>query len=330
MRASIDMASGDTAGAVKAMQADIATGQLPAQDVAARLQTIVELEYQQKNYPQTVADANLYYQHGGTADEPRLLSAQAYFLQNDYANAAKTLRAIIAADDKPGKKPDEQVLLTLLNCEFQLKDNAGRVDTLKQLAALYPKKEYWNDLVTAVAQKPGFASRLALDLDRLKLATGTLTQAHDYMDAAQMALLANLPGDAKAILDKGYAAGVLGTGADADRQKRLASMAAGEASQSSAALAKQASDAAGSPHGDALEKLGETYASFGQYSQAIAAYQQALQKGGLQYPDDAKLHLGIAQLATGQKPQARQTLTAVAGTDGTADLAQLWLLQAGA
>jgi tetratricopeptide (TPR) repeat protein len=211
-----------------------------------------------------------------------------------------------------------------------LKDNAGRVDTLKQLAALYPKKEYWTDLVTAVAQKPGFASRLALDLDRLKLATGTLTQANDYMDAAQLALLANLPGDAKTILDKGYAAGVLGTGADADRQKRLATMAGGEASQGSAGLAKQASDAAAAPKGDALEKLGETYASFGQYPQAIAAYQQAIQKGGLQYPDDAKLHLGIAQLAAGQKPQARQTLAAVTGADGTADLAQLWLLQAGA
>ena len=40
--------------------------------------------------------------------------------------------------------------------------------------------------------------------------------------------------------------------------------------------------------------------------------------------DDARLHLGIAYLRAGNKAKANETLRAVKGTDGAADLARLW------
>jgi hypothetical protein len=46
-------------------------------------------------------------------------------------------------------------------------------------------------------------------------------------------------------------------------------------------------------------------------------------------PDDAKLHLGIACLQAGRKAEALQVLKSVQGSDGTADLARFWILQAG-
>jgi tetratricopeptide (TPR) repeat protein len=325
-RAAIDLNSGDNPGAIKALQAVLATGILSPQDALVRIQALVQLEYQAKDYPQTVADANRYYQQGGTGDEPRLLQAQAYYLGNDFPNAAKTIRVILQADEKTGKKPDENLLLTLLNCEYQQKSDAGRIDVLQRLVALYPKKHYWSDLLLAIAKKPGFASRLALDLDRLKSATGAMNAADDYMQAAQLALLGGLPGDAKALLDKGYTAGVLGKDAQAEREKRLASMASQQAADDTKTLAQQESQAAAAANGLAWEKLGEAYASYGQYDKAIAAYQRALQMGGLQNAEDAKLHLGIAYVASGQKAKARETLSSVSGSDGTRDLAQLWMI----
>ena len=56
--------------------------------------------------------------------------------------------------------------------------------------------------------------------------------------------------------------------------------------------------------------------------------QQGIAKGGLKRPEDAKLHLGIAQLLTGNTTQSQSTLRSVSGTDGTADLARLWSLYA--
>ena len=41
------------------------------------------------------------------------------------------------------------------------------------------------------------------------------------MEMAQLALQAGVPAEAKMVVDKGYAAGVLGKGAEAERQKRL-------------------------------------------------------------------------------------------------------------
>jgi hypothetical protein len=56
--------------------------------------------------------------------------------------------------------------------------------------------------------------------------------------------------------------------------------------------------------------------------------EQGIAKGGLKRLEDAKLHLGIACLLAGQKAKGMQVLKTVQGSDGTADLARLWLLQA--
>lgn len=328
-RAAIDLNSGDDRGAIKALDAALATGILSPQDALLRIQALVQLDYKVADYPAAIAAASRYYQQGGTADEPRLLQAQAYYQEGDFAGAARTVRAILQADEKAGKKPDKNLLLTLVSSEYQQKNEAGHIDALERLVAFYPKPQYWTDLLAAVATTPGFAAdRLALDLYRLKLANGAMSGANDYMEAAQLALLAGLPGDAKAILDKGYAAGTLGKDVQAEREKRLAAMAATQANDDGKTLAQQESDAVKAANGIAWEKLGEAYASYDQYDKAIAAYQKALQKGSLQHPDDATLHLGVAYLASGQRAKAQETLSAVAGGDGTRALAQLWLIDA--
>ena len=45
---------------------------------------------------------------------------------------------------------------------------------------------------------------MALDVYRLKLATGNITSAADYMEMTQLALQAGIPAEAKLVVDKGY------------------------------------------------------------------------------------------------------------------------------
>ncbi|WP_375211440.1 hypothetical protein [Hyphococcus sp.] len=61
------------------------------------------------------------------------------------------------------------------------------------------------------------SNRQARDLMRLKLATGNLSRTEDFMEMTQLALQAGLPTEGKAIVEKGFAAGALGTGAEAER-----------------------------------------------------------------------------------------------------------------
>ncbi len=328
-RAVVALDTGDYAGTIKALEAVLATGILPAAEALKRVETLVQLNYQAKNYAGAVAYGERYYKEGGKEEGPRLLMAQAYYLQNDFAGAVRTSRALLEQDQRAGRKTSESVLQLLVSSEYKRKNDAGYRDALKTLVANYPKKEYWRDLLASVQQQPGFADRLALDLDRLMAATDMLETQAQYMEAAQLALQAGLPGDAKALLDKGYAAGVLGKGEGAERQQRLAAMAGRQSEEDIKTLPQLAREAEAARDGLPWVKLGEAYASYRRYDEAILAFQKGLQKGGLKHPEDAKLHFGIAYLQAGKKDKAEAALGAVAGTDGTRELAQLWLLAGG-
>ena len=184
-RAAVDLAAGETGDAIKALEAVLATGMLPPPEALLRVQALAQLDYQVKDYPNAIGYAARYYRAGGTDPTLRLLMAQAYYLEGNYAEAAKTLHVVTEDEERSGKPASENVLLMLLSSEAQLKDEAGRLATLEKLVALYPKKEYWTDLLAAVQRRPGFAGRLALDVARLKAATGVLASEADYMDAAQ-------------------------------------------------------------------------------------------------------------------------------------------------
>jgi hypothetical protein len=329
-RAAVLLQSGDYPGTIEALEAALATGVLAPADALNRVEILVKLCYQTKDYQKLRDYAERYYRQGGTDEEPHLLLAEAAYQQGDFAAAAAASRAVLSADERAGRPPPEPVLQLLASSEYRQQHDAAYQAALMQLVAHYPKRDYWAELIAAMQKKPGFADRLALDVARLKLATGTLATPADYIDAAQRALLAGLPADAKSFLDKGYAAGVLGKGADAAREQRLAAMAAQQASDGQKGLAAQAKEAEAAPSGMSAVRLGEAYASYGRYPEAIAALGQGIKKGGLDHPEEAKLDLGIVYLAAGDKAKAASVLSGVAGEDGARELAQLWLIAGGA
>lgn len=322
--AAIDL--GDDAMAVKSLEAVLATGILAPAEALKRMVALVQLSYRAKDYAKVADYATRYYKEGGSDGAPRLLLARVDYEQSDFAGAARLLREALQHDTAAGKPASEEVLLLLASSEYKRQNQSGYIDALESLLTLYPKPEYWTDVLTALQRKPGFARRLLLDVDRLMIETGAMTTQDQYMEAAQLALVQGLPGEAKAMLDKGYARGVLGKGAGAERQQHLLAMATQQATEESSNLAKLAREADAAPSGLPSLKLAETYASDGQYQAAVTAYQKALQKGGLKYPEDAKLHLGLALLRAGDRDHGKAQLSAVTGDEGPRDLARLWLI----
>jgi tetratricopeptide (TPR) repeat protein len=308
------------------LEAVLATGVLSPSESAQRLQTLTQLAYQEKTYAAVVGYAERYYARGGTDRTPRVLMAQAYYLESDYANAARTVRALLQADAKTAAAPLEDLLLTLASSEFKSGDAAGYRDALMRLVGTYPKRQYWIDLLAAQQRAPGFADRLRLDLDRLRLAADAFDTPGRYVESAERALAAGFPGDARAFLDHGLHGGALDGGPTAERVRRLADLAARQAADDTNRWSAQAVDAAAAANGAAWDALGEAYASAGDTGAAIAAFEKSLREGGLPHPEDATLHLGIACLRAGQVDRAKQLLSSVAGRDGTADLARLWLI----
>ena len=329
VRGSIAQASGDTAAAAKSYEAQLASGRVSGAEQTKLVMAVASMSYQAKDYPKAITWIQRYFKEGGTDPAMRTLLIQSYYLSGDYASAGKAQAEQIAAEEKSGSKPAEDQLQLLAACQTQAKDNTGFAATMEKLVTYYPKKDYWAQLIHGLQVKPGFSDRLTLDLDRLQLAVGTLSTSAQYMDMAQIALQSGLTGEAKAIVDKGYSTGVLGTGAEAARQQRLKDLVTRTMAEDQQNLGKGDAEAAAAKDGQALLDVGAKYVSYGTFDKGIPAMEQAVRKDALKRPEDAKLHLGLAYMAAGQKAKAVQMLKTVGGTDGTADLARLWILQIG-
>jgi hypothetical protein len=329
LRAGAAQGAGDFATAAKAYESLLAAGRGPAAtDPLKVTQVITSLYFQAKDFGKAASWAKRYVADGGTDPNVRNLIAQAYYQGEDYPNAVKAVQDQIKAAEQAGQPVPEAPLQILLNSENKLDDKDGYGFALEKLVTYHPKPEYWESLLHRIGARQGFPDRLQLDLDRLAQSVGTLKTTAEVVEFAELALQAGLPGEAKAIIDKGYADGVLGTGADAERHKRLRDLATKKSEEDLKTLAVAEKDAAGQPDGTGLVNTGFDYVGYGQLAKGLPLLEQGIQKGSLKRPDEAKLHLGIAYLLAGQKDKAVATLKTVQSTDPTADLARLWIIKA--
>jgi len=317
MRGAAAAAAGDDAVAARAYETLLASGHLTGADEQRTSATLAGIYFQEKNYAQAIKVAQRYQKSGGTDPDMRTLLVQSYYLSNDCSSVVSMLKPGIDAQARAGHAPDESQLQLLGTCAQRVKDDTTYRGALEKLVAYHPKQSYWDDLFQSIRTKPGYSSALDIDTYRLRRATGSLTTADDYMQMTQLAIVAGTTAEGKQVIDQGFSSGVLGKDAGADREKRLQALAA-----------KRAQGPA-----DAANPVAPVDAAFNQVfagltKQGLAGMEAAIAKGGLDHPDQAQLHLGVAYYIAGDKAHALQAFRAVKGTDGSADLARLWVLVA--
>jgi hypothetical protein len=327
MRAAAAQRAGDTGAAIQAFEA-----LFPRVSGAEAAQVAEQLAFaysQAKEWGKTNQWIQKAQAAGSNSAQLKQLHAYVQGQSGDYAAIAREAAAAVNAAEQAGRRPDEGDLLRLADAQARTNNSAGQAATLEKLLFNYPKKEYWSIYLGRLPRKSGFSDRFALDVMRLKLATGNLTKTEDFMEMAQLAIQAGFPTEGKAIIDKGFASGALGTGAEADRHKRLRDLATQREADAKASIEQRATEAAATKDGNDLVQIGYTYVTFGQADKGIPLIEQGIAKGGLKRPEDAKLRLGMALLQSGKnKQKAVQTLRSVQGNDGASDLGRLWALQA--
>lgn len=328
MRGSVAQTAGDNATAAKSFEAVVAANKLPPGEQLKMIEALGGIYYRLHDYARSATWVARYTKEGGSDPQMRALLAQDYYLAGDYANAAHELQAEAQAAESAGRVPAEDRLQMLLACQRSLKDSSGYVHTMELLVRHYPKKEYWSDFVHRVETRPGFADRLQIDLYRFKHAHGFLTQEPQTMEMAQLALQAGFPTLGKKVMDQGFASGLLGKGPQADREKRLAKLVDERLAAAKADQAKTLADARDNRDGTGLINLGMELVDGGDARQGLALAEEGYRKGNFRHPDDAKLRMGEIYLDQKQDGKAVGLLKAVGGSDGAADVAHLWLLQA--
>ena len=323
MKAAAAQRAGEMGIAIQALEA--IHGRVGGNEQGQIAEQLASAYAQQRNNAKATEWMNKAVASGNNSAAMRQLKDYLQGASGDYNAIAKDAGAQVQAAEAAGRKPDEGDLLRLADAQQRTGNMNGYVVSLEKLLLHYPKKDYWSAYLSRLPRKPGFADRFALDVLRLRLASGTLTKTEDFMEMAQLSMQQGLPSEARRIAEQGFKSGVLGTGAEAGRHQRLRDLAIKEEGELRAKLETQAAEAETFKEGDGLVKVGYSYVSLGEFDKGIALIQKGIAKGNLKRPEDAKLRLGLAQLQQPKTKQAGvQTLRSVKGTDGAQEIARLW------
>jgi tetratricopeptide (TPR) repeat protein len=322
----VALKQGDYNAAAKAYE-DLLSSNPDPQQLPQRLKTLTQLNYQNKNYPKAVQFGSRYMKEVGNDVDIALLVAQAYYIQKDYANTLTATQGLI----KAAQAANQPVKENWLQLQMSSLHNLGRDEeasvVLEKMLASYPSKQYWKDMLQIVQSRTSLGDRGKVELYRLKRAAEVL-EPDEIVDMAEICMAIGVPGDAKSVLEAGFASGALGKGTSKERENRLLNLARTQSAEDQKAIEGQAKQAASAATGDLDTKIGEAFTSYGQPDKAVESIKRGLQKGGVTAPDEANLHLGQALFANKQYGDAVTAFKAVKSDSKYAQLARLWVILA--
>ncbi len=159
-----------------------------------------------------------------------------------------------------------------------------------------------------------------IDSMRLARATGALHGENDYFRYTNTLVTKGFPGEAKAVLEQGFAAKAI----DKNRAtfSQLYALASTRSQGDRASLAASATAAKAAPDAKKAMTTAEAYYGYGDYAQAADLYRVGADQEGVD-KDLANLRLGMALARAGDKAGATAALNAAGGAQ--AEVAKLWL-----
>jgi len=325
LRGPAEYSINDYTAAAADYDAILANPLLPAEDRVTMLKALAGIYYGSENYPKAAVAIQRYLDAGGNDPQLKELLPQAQYAAKDYANAAKGFRAEVDATYAAGRVPTEKLLRLEYSAYVGLKDDAGVVHAMEHLAVNYPKADYWRDLVPRVREVDNFADRLVLDYYRLKTQVFGQVDDRERLNYAALAARAGYPGEAKKVLDAA-ASGKPFAGTEAADANRLRAEITKAAATDVAQQNANETAARNAKDGNALVSQGLLESVTDNPGKGAQLIEQGIAKGGLKQPEDAKLHLGYAQVRAGRDADALKTFQSVKGPNGLTELAHLWVL----
>jgi hypothetical protein len=319
MRFSAAQGAGDMGAAASSL--DALSGHLSASERLPMTFAVATGYYRAGDYKQAEVWLDRYRKDGGSDPQARALLVQSYYLTKDCAGVQREVGG--------ASSPSETDLQLLARCYHDSGDTTNYANAMERLVTYYPKKDYWAELLNRTTGRSGFSSRLELDVLRLQFLTGNLTKGPDLEQFGETTLSEGYPGEAKKAIAQGMATNAFAAGVPQEKAKRLNDLIDKQIAESKATGAQHDSEAAAAATGDLMVNLGFAKVLAGSFDAGIAQMEQGIQKDKLAHPEDAKLHLGEAYVMANKKAKGRDILRTVKGSDGTQEIARLWLIYSG-
>jgi len=329
LRAPAEYAINDFTNALADFNALVDNPLLPATDKLIMLKSSAGIYYSSEQYAKAAVAIQRYLDAGGDDPQMKSLLTQAQYGAKDYPAAAKSARAEVDADYAAGRVPSEKLLRLLYSAYVGMKDDAGAVTAVEHMAVDYPKAEYWADLISRTREIDNFSDRLVPDYYRLKAQVLGQVDDRERLNYAAITARQGYPIEAKKVLDAAFASQKPFTGTSLADANKLRAEINKAAATDLAQMAANESAARSAKDGNALVGQGLNETLNDNAAKGAELIEQGIAKGGLRAPDEARLHLGYAQIRAGRTADALKTFQAInGGAPGTTQLAHVWILYA--
>jgi tetratricopeptide (TPR) repeat protein len=313
------VAANDNAAMAQAIEAVIASGAAPQKDMALLYNNLGKLHFNAKAYDKAAAAFDGVLKSDPNNVDALVLLAETRNSLGQPAEAVTLIQNAIAIRTAAGQKPEEswykRAVALAYNAKLPAASALGR-----EWVAAYPTPKNWRDAIKIYQTGSGLDDAALLDSMRLAQVTGALSGENDYFRFANTLVSKGYPGEAKAVLDQGFA------GKSIDRNKatfsQLYALASSKSQGDRASLAASATAALAAADSKRAMTTADAYYGYGDYAKAAELYRAALTKSGAD-KDVVNLRLGMSLAMAGDKAGATAALNAAGGAQS--DVAKLWL-----
>ena len=250
-----------------------------------------------------------------------VLKDQAMYQKQDYAAASKYINAAVlqVETNDLGFQVDEQWYVLQRAIYFELKQPENVKNVLLKLVKKFEAPKYWIQLAGMYGELEQEQKQLAvMEIAEQKsfIATGS-----DMFNLAQLYYYHQMPYKAAAIMQKAMDVGKL---PEDERNLTFLAQSWNFAKETEKAIPVMLAAAELSDSGELYAQLGQMYLNMDKWKQAVAASQQALEKGGLRNEGMSHLVIGLAQFNVGEYNEALNQLAKAQEYDGSRGMAQQW------
>lgn len=325
------IASKDAAMQSEALTQMLDSGLTPPEQAGQFNAVAADQALQAKNYDLAITRAKAAAAAGYKAEAVNVTLAQAYFGKAGTANPSV----------EPQRSLNQQGLAALKAAADAMKAAGGQVpaqwyqigvsraataklpevtEWAKSAYQAAPSGENLRTLVRLFQQaNPNISNRENLDVLRLMATSGGLVLAQDYLEYAEMASKTGIYGEVKTAIDAGRSKGVLNASQGGDLYQPAVAKIAGD----KGSLGSAEADAKKAANGKIAAATADAYLGYGDYAKAVAMFELAKQKGGVD-ADEINTRMGIAKALGGDNVSAKAAFQSVqAGS--RKQIADLWL-----
>ena len=316
VKAAVD--SNDLKSVPAALEAQLASGGIPAARIATFYEGLGQRYYENNNLP----EAATAFERAAALDPNLSLAiimiAEVRAKQNRGADALPLYRKAIAIETAAGRVPQAQWYSRAIKAAYDAKNPVAYALSREWVSA-YPSAGNWRDAVGIYSNVSGAGDDQMIDLYRLLRLTKSMAGENEHSRYARALITKGFPGEAKAMLDESFAA----KSVDPTRAsiKQFYTLASSRAAGDRASLDGQAKVALANSAARPSMVLGEAYFGYGEHAKAAAMFRAAQGKTGVD-AELANLRLGMALAASGDKAGAAAALAKVTGP--RAEVARYW------